>query len=39
MDPESQRLLDAGYGPTGYGSPGYGPEGYGSPGYAPEDYG
>ena len=44
MDPESQRLLDAGYGPAGYGPAGYGPDGYGpdgygSPGYAPEGYG
>jgi hypothetical protein len=34
LDPESQRLLDVGYGPSGYG-----PEGYGPPGYAPEGYG
>jgi hypothetical protein len=34
LDPESQRLLDVGYGPAGYG-----PEGYGSAGYAPEGYG
>jgi hypothetical protein len=32
MDPESQRLLDAGYGPASYASPGYGPEGHGYPG-------
>jgi hypothetical protein len=34
LDPQSQRLLDAGYGPAGYGQ-----EGYGSPGYGKEGYG
>jgi hypothetical protein len=37
MDPESQRLLNAGHGPAGYGQEGYdpagnGPDGYGYPG-------
>ena len=44
LDPESQRLLDSGYGLAGYGPGGYdhgrsGPEAYGPAGYGPEGYG